>query len=68
MTAAVVLHCECGEKLVGRQTRWCTQCAIKQDAGSSQCPYCFAWYFTHSGRKGDMGTMELHAKGRCIRG
>lgn len=57
--------CECGTALVGKQTRWCTQCAIKRDPGSSQCPFCLVWYFTHSGRKGDLATMEHHAKGKC---
>lgn len=59
--------CECGEPLTGRQKIQCRECAIKAHPGSSQCPFCLEWYYTHSGNV-VLSTLEFHAKRKCKTG
>jgi hypothetical protein len=57
-------ECVCGEELTGRQSK-CSRCYIKEHTGSSQCPFCMEWYWTHRADKSDRKTMELHFGGKC---
>ena len=56
--------CECGEPLTGRSTKWCRTCVVKNHPGSSQCPFCKEWYYTHSGSVRE-STLAFHAKRQC---
>ena len=63
----IVAYCECGTELTGRQKVWCKECAIMAHPGSSQCPFCKEWYYTHSGNV-TQSILEHHAKKHCRKG
>lgn len=58
-------ECECGGPLLRATSKQCRRCAIIAHPGSSQCPYCLEWYYTHSGNV-TLSGLEHHAKKRCI--
>jgi hypothetical protein len=62
MSTAVL--CECGTALSGRSKRWCSECVVRNHPGSSQCPFCLDWYYTHSGNTRE-SVMKLHASKAC---
>ena len=64
MVAPKQTVCECGEALAGRSTRWCVRCVVKNHAGSSQCPFCREWYYTHSGSVRE-SVLSFHSKKAC---
>ena len=57
-------HCECGNELVGRERVQCRDCYMKNHPGSSECPFCREWYFTHGGG-GTESEKWRHAKKQC---
>jgi|694.fasta_scaffold73818_4 hypothetical protein len=57
-------ECGCGEPLHGRQQK-CPLCAMKEHQGSSQCPFCLEWYWTHLAAKVNQKTLELHQGRKC---
>ena len=57
-------HCECGTELTGRERIQCRECAVKAHPGSSQCPFCLEWYYTHSGGV-TQSKLDFHAKKHC---
>lgn len=57
-------ECSCGAPLEPRRMK-CDTCLMENHPASSQCPYCFAWYWTHRGMGIDEPKMRLHASGRC---
>jgi hypothetical protein len=58
--------CACGEALSGRSRVWCAQCVVKNHPGSSQCPFCLEWYYTHGGNIKE-SILSFHAKKHCKR-
>lgn len=57
-------QCACGTPFEGRQKVRCSQCALRENPGSSQCATCFRWYMTHGGNS-YAKEREFHAKGAC---
>ena len=56
--------CKCGKLLTGRQKVQCSDCYIKSHPASSQCAYCFQWYWSHGGQS-YLREIKLHAAGGC---
>lgn len=59
-----IKRCPCGVILTGKQKVRCAQCAIKENPGSSQCPYCFRWFISHGGNSYSR-EREHHARAAC---
>ena len=57
-------RCACGQILQGRQKVQCAACYIKRHPSSSQCPFCFQWFWSHRGH-GDLKTVRHHATAAC---
>jgi hypothetical protein len=63
MPEVMVLHCECGEPLTGRQKVQCRRCWMIAQSGTSQCPFCLDWYWTHS--NSSESERQFHFKKKC---
>ena len=56
--------CACGEPLTHVKSVQCRLCTVRNHPGSSQCPFCLEWYYTHSGSV-TLSNLEFHAKKKC---
>lgn len=61
------MKCKCGRPLTGRRKVQCEQCYMKSHPASSQCPFCFEWFFSHGGQA-HAKAIKFHAVGTCRRG
>jgi hypothetical protein len=57
-------ECPCGGPLLRPNAKQCRVCAMKEHPGSSQCPFCLGWYYTHSGQVVE-STKQFHASRKC---
>jgi hypothetical protein len=65
MSTKVYGDCECGEPLFHHSAVKCKDCTCREHPGSSRCPFCMEWYYTHSGSV-VKSVMWYHAKKECL--